>query len=191
MKIEELNKSSNFGSQNKVVLGKIQLGNEKPLVVDSTGIIEPVEQIGNRKYYYQKFSSYLLDRNQRIGRIKKRNEGIVLSIENIVFDKEELYFVIQIENKSTLDYDLNFLKFSVRTRQKGKRKSLQTLYQEPLFIHNRPTKIAENETVGLVYVMPKFSISDDRRVILGQYYGNRKAFKNYGEQYSNIHRNGC
>ncbi|SDD91450.1 protein of unknown function [Pricia antarctica] len=142
------------------------IGNEKPMVIDSTGIIEPVEQIGNRKYYYQKFSSYLLGRNQRIGRIKKRNEGIVLSIQNIVFDKDELYFVIQIENKSTLDYDLKFLKFSVQTRQKGKRKSLQTLYQEPLFIHNRPTKIAENETARLVYVMPKFSISDDRRVIL-------------------------
>ncbi|MDT0650921.1 DUF4138 domain-containing protein, partial [Autumnicola edwardsiae] len=142
------------------------IGNEKPIVADSVKVNESKTSLGNEVYYYQKFCSYLLDRKQRIGRIKKRNEGIVLSIENIVFDKEELYFVIQIENKSTLDYDLNFLKFSVETRQKGKKKSLQRLYQEPIFKYNLPTKVVENETVKLVYVLPKFSISNDRRTVL-------------------------
>ena len=88
-----------------------------------------------------------------------------MSVENIVFDTEELYFVIQIKNNSTLDYDLNFLKLSVETRQKGKKKSLQRLYQEPIFKHNMPSKITENETVRFVYVLPKFSLSNDRRAI--------------------------
>ena len=142
------------------------IGNEKPLVTDSIQTVTSEESIDNRTYYYQKFCSYLLDRNQHIGRIKKRNEGIVLSVENIVFDKEELYFVIQIENNSTLDYNLNFLNLSIETRQKGKRKSLQRLYQEPMYKHNLPSKISENETVRFVYVLPKFSLSDDRRAIL-------------------------
>jgi len=89
-----------------------------------------------------------------------------LSVENIVFDKKELYFVIQIENNSTLDYDLNFLNLSIETRQKGKRKSLQRLYQEPTYKHNLPSKIAKSETVRFVYVLPKFSLSNDRRAIL-------------------------
>jgi len=142
------------------------IGNETPLVTDSIQTVTSEESIDNRTYYYQKFCSYLLDRNQHIGRIKKRNEGIVLSVENIVFDKEELYFVIQIENNSTLDYDLNFLNLSIETRQKGKRKSLQRLYQEPMYKHNLPSKIAENTTARFVYVLPKFSLSDDRRAIL-------------------------
>jgi len=142
------------------------IGNEKPIVADSAKVDVSKKGLGNEVYYYQKFCSYLIDRKQRIGRIKKRNEGIVLSVENIVFDKEELYFVIQIENKSTLDYDLNFLKLSVETRQKGKKKSMQRLYQEPIFKYNLPSKVAENETVRLVYVLPKFSISNDRRAVL-------------------------
>ncbi|KKK97353.1 hypothetical protein LCGC14_2653610 [marine sediment metagenome] len=141
------------------------IGNEKPIKVDSILAESSEERVDNRTYYYQKFCSYLLNRNQRIGRIKKRNEGIVLSVENIVFDKEELYFVIQIENNSTLDYDLNFLKLSIETRQKGRKKSLQRLYQEPIFKHNMPSKITENETVRFVYVLPKFSLSIDRRAI--------------------------
>ena len=141
------------------------IGNEKPIVKDSVLVESSEELVDNSTYYYQKFCSYLLNRKQRIGRIKKRNEGIILTVENIVFDKEELYFVIQIENNSTLDYDLNFLKLSVETRQKGKKKSLQRLYQEPIFKHNMPSKITENETVRFVYVLPKFSLSNDRRAI--------------------------
>ncbi|GAL82243.1 conjugative transposon protein TraN [Algibacter lectus] len=142
------------------------IGNEKPKFKDS---IQPEifeKSIDNSSYYYQKFCSYLLDERQYLGRHTRRNNGIVMRLENIVFDKEELYFVIQIRNNSTLDYDLNFLNLSVETRQKGKRKSLQRLYKEPIFKHHLPSKIVVNETVRLIYVMPKFSLSNERRVII-------------------------
>ena len=142
------------------------IGNEKPKVRDSISSGTSEKSNDYRKYYFQKFCSYLLDRKQRIGKIKKRKQDIVLKVQNIVFDKSALYFVIQIENKSTLDYDLNFLKLSIETRQKGKRKSLQRLNQDPIYVQNLPSKIAENETVRFVYVLPKFSLSDDRRAIL-------------------------
>lgn len=142
------------------------IGNEKPIATDSIQAETSEKSIDNRTYYYQKFCSYLLNRNQRIGRIKERKESIVLSVENIVFDKEELYFVIQIENNSTLDYDLNFLNLSIETRQKGKKKSLQRLYQEPIYARRLPSKIVEGEMVRFVYVLPKFSLSNDRRAIL-------------------------
>ena len=142
------------------------IGNEKPIVTDSVLVESSEELVDNSTYYYQKFCSYLLNRKQRIGRIKKRSEGIILNVENIVFDKDELYFVIEIENNSTLDYDLNFLNLSIETRQKGKRKSLQRLYKEPIYKHNLPSKIKESETVRFVYVMPKISLSNDRRAIL-------------------------
>ncbi|GGG17060.1 hypothetical protein GCM10011344_17130 [Dokdonia pacifica] len=142
------------------------IGNERPIAKDSVLVESSEELVDNSTYYYQKFCSYLLERKQRIGRIKKRNEGIILNVENIVFDKDELYFVIEIENNSTLDYDLNFLNLSIETRQKGKRKSLQRLYKEPIYKHNLPSKIKENETARFVYVLPKFSLSDDRRAIL-------------------------
>lgn len=142
------------------------IGNEKPIKVDSILAESAEERVDNKTYYYQKFCSYLLNINQRIGRIKKRNEGIILSVENIVFDKDELYFVIQIENNSTLDYDLNFLNFSVETRQKGKKKSLQRLYQKPIYMHRLPSKIAEGKMIRFVYVLSKFSLSNERRAIL-------------------------
>lgn len=163
------------------------IGNERPVVNDTTEVTKIEDSVDNKTFYYTKFSSFLLDKRQRIGKLQKRNEGIVLSINNIVFDKEELYLVIEIENKSTLDYDLNFLNLSVETRQKGKKKSLQKLFQEPIFKHKLPQKITEGEVVRLVYVMPKFSISNDRRLVveLNEKKGERDLKLNVSHKYIN------
>jgi hypothetical protein len=163
------------------------IGNEKPIVTDSIQVVTSEKNIDNRTYYYQKFCTYLLNRKQPIGRIKKRMQGIVLNVENVVFDKEELYFVVQIENNSTLDYDLNFLNLSIETRQKGKKKSLQRLYQEPIYKHRLPSKIAEGKMVRFVYVMPKFSLSNDRRAILelNEKDGERNIKLNISHRYIN------
>lgn len=163
------------------------IGNEKPIVTDSIQVVTSEKNIDNRTYYYQKFCSYLLHRNQRIGRIKKRTQGIVLNVENVVFDKEELYFVVQIENNSTMDYDLNFLNLSIETRQKGKKKSLQRLHQEPIYKHRLPLKITEGKMARFVYVMHKFSLSDDRRAILelNEKDGERNIKLNISHRYVN------
>tara|TARA_R110002073_G_scaffold247619_4_gene410524 strand:- start:2129 stop:2965 length:837 start_codon:yes stop_codon:yes gene_type:complete len=142
------------------------IGNEKPFIGAADDENKHIDSFDFKTNYYERFCSYLVKRRQRIGKLKKRQDGVILNIENIVFDKEELYFVINIENKSSLDYDLNFLNLTIQTRKKGKKKSLQSVYLEPVFTYNLPSKIKENQTVKLVYVVPKFSISDERMVVL-------------------------
>ncbi|SHG77956.1 protein of unknown function, partial [Salegentibacter echinorum] len=122
------------------------IGNEKPIKATVKAKTQQSE-VGEREAKFERFAAFLLNRKEQIGRIKKRKQKIVLRVDNIVFDKSELYFVIQIENKSTLDYDVNFLKFSVATRQKGKRKSLQEIGMNPIFKYNMPTKIPAKQTV--------------------------------------------
>lgn len=163
------------------------IGNEKPFLSKSGNKNEIKDLQRDRNYYYKRFSDYLLDRKQKIGRIKEQTEDIVLSVENIVFDKEELYFVINIENESSLDYDLNFLNFYIETRKQGKRKSIQRLYQKPIFKYNVPARIAENETVTMVYVLPKFSLGDDKKLVLqlNENKGERNIKMNIKKRYIN------
>ncbi len=142
------------------------IGNEKPMSSDEPETPKAETINKDKTNNYEKFCSYLADRTQKIGRLKERDQNVVLSVENIVFDKEELYFVIQIENKSSLDYDLNFLNFGIETRQKGKKKSSQTIYEKPIFRYGMPSQVKEGTTERLVYVLPKFSLGEDRRVIL-------------------------
>ncbi|WP_418603568.1 DUF4138 domain-containing protein [Hwangdonia sp.] len=142
------------------------IGNERPITRTVDDKDNSIEQFNFKSNYYERFCSYLVKRRQHIGKLRKRTDGIILRVENIVFDKEELYFVITVENKSSLDYDVNFLNLTIQTRKKGKKKSLQTLYLEPVFEYNMPLKIKKGQITKLVYVIPKFSISSERLVLL-------------------------
>lgn len=157
---EQLEKLNYFVPQSECI------GFEQPKFTERSDTTHNANQSTDKTFYYERFCSYLLTRKQKIGGIQKRKNGIVLSLENIVFDKEELYFVVKIENKSSLDYDLNFLDISTQTRKQGKKKSLQQISQLPNFKYNVPTKVAEKEIKRMVYVLPKFSLSNDKMVVL-------------------------
>jgi len=159
---------------NYFIPGSKSIGNEIPEISGETretnqnpaGISKIENRQAGTETYYQNFSSRLLKSKPRIGRVKKRNEGINLKLENIVFDKEELYFVIEIKNASPIDYELNFLNLSVETRKNGKKKSIQKLMLEPVFKYNLPGIIPVGKTARFVYVLPKFSIAGDKIVVI-------------------------
>jgi len=120
----------------------------------------------NNGKQYNKSAALLLSEKPRKPHLKERNQGIVLGIENIVFQDSELYMVIQISNESSLDFDLNFLELSTQTRQKGKSISVQTLLKQPHHQFNVPAMVKANQTKRFVYVFSKFSLSTDRRAVL-------------------------
>lgn len=132
----------------------------------SEGILTPHKIHLEKEVEYRNFSSYLLRSKQKIKNRSKSKEDIALNVKNIVFQGEELYFVIEIENRSPIDYKVNYLNVAVETRQKGRKKSIQKLTQEPVFRFQEPTKILRGKTNRFVYVLPKFSIAEDKVVTI-------------------------
>lgn len=61
------------------------IGNEKPKADDLIKSNPFLKKIDNSTNYYQKFCAYLLDRKQYLDRNIKRNNGVVMRLENIVF----------------------------------------------------------------------------------------------------------
>lgn len=113
---------SELSTLNYFISRSSSIGNERPGTKDSSiAVVSKDIKINSRDVYHQKFGDHLLKDKQRFASIKKKDKGLELSIENIVFDSNELYFVIQIRNKSALDYDVNFLNLSTVTRRKGKK----------------------------------------------------------------------
>ncbi|WP_405199329.1 DUF4138 domain-containing protein [Christiangramia sp. LLG6405-1] len=142
------------------------IGNLKSTSPISKEQSEPKKNVTNKENHYKKYAAFLLSKKQRKSSLNKRNQGVVLSIENIVFNTSELYFVIQVSNESSLDFDLNFLNLSIQTRQRGKRTSVQTLLEQPILQYNVPALIKADDTKRFVYVFSKFSISKDQKAVL-------------------------
>ncbi|MCB7480285.1 DUF4138 domain-containing protein [Christiangramia sediminis] len=156
-----IEKSGSIGNVNRVVVdsGNVKIETDLPLNAE-------IKPSLNDRLYLDKFSSYLLNKSSKSAKLRKRNEKVVLKLENIVFHNEHLYFVMEIQNRSAIDYEVNFLKVSVKTRKNGKKKSMQNLNMDPVFKYEMPDKIGVGETARFVYVMPKFSIADDKLVML-------------------------
>ena len=156
-----IEKSGSIGNVNRVVVDSENVKIETDLPLNAE-----IKPSLNDRLYLKKFSSYLLNKSAKSAKLRKRNEKVVLKLENIVFHKEHLYFVMEIQNRSAIDYEVNFLKVSVKTRKNGKKKSMQNLIMDPVFKYDMPNKIGVGETARFVYVMPKFSIADDKLVML-------------------------
>ena len=145
--------------------GDDQIGTEKPYKKDSISTIKETVNTEFSPVHFDSTSQTLLHKSQEIGRIKNRQNGIIFRIKNIVFDREELYFVLEIENRSSLDYDFGFLTIATESRKRGKRKSAQTLVKEPLYTYAVPDKVEKHKKRTFVYVLPKFSLNSDYRLI--------------------------
>jgi hypothetical protein len=164
---EQLDKLNYFISDS----GKI--GNENPEFKEEheedvalISATKAEEVLIDKEPYYQDFSFYTLKRKRSIGKIVARKENVLLIVENIVFHNGELYFVIRIDNRSSIDYDLSLLDISVETRKKGKKKSMQKLVKKPVYKFRVPEKVAEGGSSRFVYVLKKFSIAEDKVVVI-------------------------
>ena len=124
------------------------------------------EVLAGKENYYQNFSSYLLKSKQRLGDLKKSQDGVQLKVENIVFHDSRMYFVLNIDNASPIDYEPAFLTISVETRKRTKKKSIQKLPLEPVYKYRVPEKIPQGRSGRFVYVLPKFSIAEDKMVVV-------------------------
>jgi len=124
------------------------------------------KELGKKVSFYKEFSSHLLKSKQRIGNLKKRRYGVELKVENIVFHNSELFFVLEINNNSPIDYEPAFLNISVETRKQGRKKSIQKLPITPLYKFKVPEIIPQGKSSRFVYVLPKFSIAEDKIVVV-------------------------
>ena len=142
------------------------IGNVFPKRFKAKESHEPISALLKKEHAYRQFSAELLHQPSRINRLRRKHRGLLMAVENIVFHKEAFYVVIHIGNDSNLDYDIDFLSFSKDIRKRARKKSMQRIYQPALYTYQLPKKIKGGESSRLVYVLPKFSLSKDRILLL-------------------------
>lgn len=128
----------------------------------------------DRLDFMRKYCSNLSQRLKSKG-LSVSDNDIKLTLLSINYKYNEMYFTMEIENNSGVDYDLNLLDISVANNRKRKRKSAQTILKKPIFTYQLLSRIPRKSTKRIVYVLPKFSINDEKKVIieLNEFAGER------------------
>ncbi|MEO1548188.1 MAG: DUF4138 domain-containing protein [Bacteroidota bacterium] len=98
--------------------------------------------------------------------ITKRKKGVSLGIKNMVYEKNLVYLQMEIKNTSGIDFEVDTLEIFKVNGNQNKKSSYQELQIKVLHIHNLP-EIVKNGVAGrFIYVLPKFTFSDDEKLMI-------------------------
>ncbi len=146
------------------------IGNENPKEKNEK-TIKNVSNIDKRKNntetdLYAKNSASFLKNSRRPLNISKHRYQVELSIKNIGYHNDALYYLMEIKNNSKIDYDVNYLRFFTKNESGLKRKSIQKLQINPLYVYQNPNRIKANSKTEFVIVLPKFSIDNQKNILV-------------------------
>ncbi len=117
------------------------------------------------KIYEQTCSKLLVNSKKKIIRSKRKHQ-IKLTVNNIIYRDNSLYFLMEIKNKSNIDYDVNFLYFFISNSNGFKKKSSQTISKEPVVTYLLPSKIKGSAKSQFMMVFSKFTIDNHKKMII-------------------------
>ena len=123
----------------------------------------------NRMEYYKKHASNIVYKGKKMHRIRSSNEDVEIALENLEYNKNEMYFLFTITNNSSMDFKINYLRFYIATKRRSKKVSSQVIEKEHLFAYNSPDRIKAGESWTFVYVFSQFSIDDKKRFMIEIY----------------------
>ncbi|MEP1487585.1 MAG: DUF4138 domain-containing protein [Algibacter sp.] len=161
---------------NYFITTKESIGNEQPEEIEEKLIVPPQNIDINRTSYFQKFSSYLL-KSKYEAIATKRKDGIKLQLEKMTYNSSEVYLVFQIKNNSGIDFEIDYLKVYSANGNNNRKASFQKLEQEAIYKYKAPSYIITGENKRLVYVLPKFVLGENEKLIveLKELKGSRKV----------------
>ncbi|WP_298486977.1 DUF4138 domain-containing protein [uncultured Maribacter sp.] len=150
---------------------KESIGSERPLILKQKPIAQPLDRI----HYFKKFSNHLLKSNS--GSITtKRRKGIKLQLQEMVYNGSEVYLVLEINNKSEIDFEIDYLNVYRVNGNKKRKASYQKLFMQADYKHEMPNTIKVGLSHRFVYVLPKFVLGDNEKLMieLQELKGSRK-----------------
>lgn len=100
---------------------------------------------------------------------------IVFSVNNINIYNNLLLFTFQLENRTKVPYDVDYVRYYIIDKKTAKLTASQEVTQTPLFSEHYNTHVAGKETMKYVIAFDKFTIPDDKffRIEINEKNGGR------------------
>jgi conjugative transposon TraN protein len=114
-----------------------------------------------------------------IKNIKSKRFGVQFSINGIYIQDDILYFVTEIKNASSVSFDIDFIQWKIADKKVAKRTAIQETLIEPVRAFNNVTQIPGKASERTVFALNKFTIPDDKRLIV-------KVFEKNGERHQSF-----
>lgn len=121
--------------------------------------------------FLSKISKRVLSTTSRTEKANMKYK-IKLSLKGIFVHNDFIFYKIQIKNSSNINYDIQSVRFYIKDRQKVKRTAIQEIGVDPVHIQSQSFQVKGNAKIEMVYVLPKLTIPDAKRLSIELYETN-------------------
>ena len=127
----------------------------------------------NRKTGIIRLCQYLIRQDKRI--TSRKRKKLKLTLKQVVHRRGEVYVSLELENKSVIDYELDYIRLYVENGNNKKNASYQKILHEPVYTHQVPEVVRSKERKRFVLVFPKFTLGKQENLLIemGERNGHR------------------
>ena len=131
--------------------------------IDSTYNISDVKNVKNiykykKEVYFNKTCKKYIDIKPFYFKNLVSKNQLIIKLNNIHYNKNELYFIYEIKNKSSLDLNIDMITYEISSKSKKLRASAQAIIKTPIYTFQSPKVIKGNSTVKYIAVFDMFTI---------------------------------
>lgn len=119
----------------------------------------------NNKVTTAMYANGILDNAPTVKRLKDKKWHSTAEITGIYIKNEVMFYQLSIENSSSVDYTIDFIRFYIRDKKKGKRTAVQEIELKPIYTVGNLNKVKGKSTSKLVFALDKFTIPDAKQLI--------------------------
>lgn len=95
-----------------------------------------------------------------------KKQDVDLRLTGLFIHEEVMYYRLEIENRSAINYTLGQLRFFIRDKRNAKRTASQEIAVSQLFVYNNTRTVKGGRKHTLVVAVPKFTIPDKKRFVI-------------------------
>ena len=106
------------------------------------------------------YANGILDNQRTMWGIQDHSWNVSSGITGIYIKDNIIYYQLRVNNKSPIDYDIDFLRFYIRDKKRGKRTAVQENELKPLYMSGNTTQVKAGNKNIIVVALEKFTIPD-------------------------------
>ncbi len=110
----------------------------------------------------ERYASSISDNPPTMHGIYYRKWEMLAKVSGIYIHKNTIYYQLQFNNQSSIDYNIDLLRFYIRDKKKAKRTAMQEIEMKPLYVAGNTKLVKANTTSTLVVALEKFTIPDGK-----------------------------
>jgi conjugative transposon TraN protein len=111
---------------------------------------------------FQKDKKGILSDKIRIRGVRDNKYEVDFRLNGIYIMNDIMFFKLEVINNSTINYDVDMLKFFIKDEKRSNRTASQEIEKQPLYVHGDTSTILANSTGILLFALSKFTIPDKK-----------------------------